>query len=119
MRSRDVTIEDSYYIHVTPRLEGTVGRVKRILDAKYEPADLDEVVVNCTHLTKEHKAELFSLFKRHESLFDGTLGTWKGEITILNYVMTQRRFMHVLFQFHVSMNKPHNMKSIGYVTKES
>ena len=115
MRLRDATIEDSYYIHDTPRLEGTVGCVERILDAKYEPADLDEVVVNCTHLTKEQKAELFSLFKRHESLFDGTLGTWKGEITILNYVMTQSHIMLVLFQFHVSMNKPYDMKSSGYV----
>ena len=119
MRSRDATIEDSYYTHETPRHEGTVGRVERILDAKCEPADLDEVVVNSTHLTKEQQAELFSLFKRHESLFDGTLGTWKGEITILNYVRTQCHFRHVLFQFHVSMNKPHDMKSIGYVTKES
>ena len=33
MRSRDA-----------PRHEGTVGRVERILDAKYEPVDLDEVV---------------------------------------------------------------------------
>ena len=79
MRSRDVTIEDSYYIHDTPHLEETVERIKRILDAKYEPANLDEVIPNCTHLTKEQQEELYSLLKRHESLLDGTLGTWKGE----------------------------------------
>ena len=53
--------------------------IKRILDAKYEPANLDEVVANCTHLTEEQQEELYSLLKKHESLFDGTLGTWKGE----------------------------------------
>ena len=58
MRSWDATIEDSYYIHDTPRLEETVERIKRILDAKYEPANLDEVVANCTHLTKEQQEEL-------------------------------------------------------------
>jgi len=79
MRSRNATIEDSYYTHETPCHEGTVGRIKRILDAKYEPADLDEVVVNCTHLTKEQKAESISLLTRHESLFDEPIGNWKSE----------------------------------------
>ena len=53
--------------------------IKRILDAKYRPTNLDEVVANCTHLTKEQQEELYYLLKRHESLFDGTLGTWKGK----------------------------------------
>jgi hypothetical protein len=79
MRSRDATIEDSYHIQEAPHLEETVERIKRILDAKYEPANLDEVVAGCTHLTEEQKEELYSLLKKHESLFDGSLGTWKGE----------------------------------------
>ena len=74
-----MTIEDSYYIHDTPHLEETVECIKGILDAKYEPADLDEVVVNCTHLTEEQKAESISLLTRHESLFDEHLGNWKIE----------------------------------------
>jgi hypothetical protein len=49
------------------------------LDAKYESANLEEVVAGCTHLTEEQKEELYSLLKKHESLFDGSLGTWKGE----------------------------------------
>ena len=60
-------------------MEAAESCIKQILDAKYEPANLDEVVANCTHLTKEQKGELFSLLKRHESLFDGTLRTWKSE----------------------------------------
>jgi hypothetical protein len=64
MRSRDATIEDSYHIQEAPHLEETVERIKRILDAKYEPANLEEVVAGCTHLTEEQKEELYSLLKK-------------------------------------------------------
>jgi hypothetical protein len=48
MRSRDSTIEDSYLISDTPCLQEAVERIKRILDAKYEPANLDEIVNSCS-----------------------------------------------------------------------
>ena len=79
MKSRDATLEDSYYVHDSPCLVEAAERIKRILDAKYEPANLDEIVGSCTHLSEEEKEGLHSLLKKYESLFDGTLGTWKGE----------------------------------------
>jgi hypothetical protein len=79
MKSRDATIEDSYYIHDSPCLEEAAERIKRILDAKYEPANLDELTAKCTHLTPEQQEDLNFLLKKYESLFDGSLGTWKGE----------------------------------------
>ena len=79
MKSRDATIEDSYYINDTPSLVEAAERIKQILDAKYEPANLEEITANCTHLTDEQREDLFILLKKYESLFDGTLGTWKGE----------------------------------------
>ena len=33
----------------------------------------------CTHLTLEQQEDLNFLLKKYESLFDGSLGTWKGE----------------------------------------
>jgi hypothetical protein len=55
MRSNEATIEDSFYIHDSPCVQEAAERIKRILDAKYEPANLDEIVHDCTHLTDEEK----------------------------------------------------------------
>eukprot|EP00984_Skeletonema_dohrnii_P038298 scaffold41364_cov211-Skeletonema_dohrnii-CCMP3373.AAC.1 len=49
-------------------------RVTRILDAKYEAADLPKIVEeNCSHLEESQKKDLLNLLLRHESMFQGTL----------------------------------------------
>jgi hypothetical protein len=49
----------------------------KILDAKYEKADLPAVNrENCSHLTAVDKEKLLSVLLRFKSLFDGTLGDW-------------------------------------------
>jgi hypothetical protein len=53
-------------------------RVTRILDAKYQKADLQSIVTdNCKHLITNQQAKLLQLLTKYESLFDGTLGDWK------------------------------------------
>ena len=55
-------------------------RTTRILDAKYEPADLPKIVEeNCPHLSSSEKEKLLQLLRRHESSFQGKLGKWVGE----------------------------------------
>jgi len=55
-------------------------RVTKILDAKYEKANLPEIVDdNCTHLSVIQRNALLRLLLQHEELFDGTLGDWRGE----------------------------------------
>jgi len=54
-------------------------RLKCILDAKYESADLEQIVAQCTNLNNEQKQSLKELLNKYKALFDGTLGTWKGE----------------------------------------
>lgn len=55
-------------------------RVTRILDAKYEAADLPKVVEeNCPHLSQAEKKALLEVLLKYESMFQGTLGEWKGE----------------------------------------
>ena len=46
---------------------------------KYAPADLDEVIWTCGHLTEDEKHQLHALLSKYEHLFDGTLGTWQKE----------------------------------------
>ena len=53
--------------------------IKRILDAKYEPANLNEIANNCTHLMEEQQVDLKTLLEKYKSLFNGTLGNWKGK----------------------------------------
>jgi len=52
-------------------------RAIRILDAKYEKADLPAIVEKCDHLEKNQKDMLLEVLTNFEGLFDGTLGDWK------------------------------------------
>ncbi len=52
------------------------ARIQEIMDVKYAPADINEMVSKCDHLTSNEKSNLKMLLKKFESLFNGTLGTW-------------------------------------------
>jgi hypothetical protein len=53
-------------------------RMVKILDAKYEKADLPAIIrENCSHLTASDREKLLSVLLEFEPLFDGTLGDWK------------------------------------------
>jgi hypothetical protein len=50
----------------------------KILDAKYEKADLPAIIrENCLHLTASNREKLLSVLLKFELLFGGTLGDWK------------------------------------------
>ena len=71
---------ETYAMHIKEQealVEGA-DRLKAILDAKYEAADLEKYCSEQTHLSAEEQQKLLSLFRKHETLFDGTLGTWTG-----------------------------------------
>jgi hypothetical protein len=56
----------------------TAKRMMKILDAKYEKADLQAIIrENCSHLTASNKEKLLSVLLKFKSLFDGTLSDWK------------------------------------------
>ena len=52
-------------------------RVVKILDSKYEKADLNKIVDDANNLNRQQKQKLLKLLKQFETLFDGTLGKWK------------------------------------------
>ena len=70
---------NEFFIQETGIVEDAMTRVKNILDAKYEPANLEQVVAECTHLSKEKQEKLLKLLNKHKTLFDGSLGEWKKE----------------------------------------
>jgi hypothetical protein len=52
--------------------------VTRILDTKYQKADLQSIVTDkCKHLSADQQKKLLQLLTKYELLFDGTLGDWK------------------------------------------
>ena len=78
-RNIDDDPHTSYYIRDSDTIDEATERLKSILDAKYEAADLEEIAANSEHLTEDEQMKLRNLLTKHASLFDGTLGNWQGE----------------------------------------
>ena len=72
----NATQENCYHVEEAMAVNESLDRIKQILEAKYEAADLDKVCSNQSHLTQDEKEQLQSLLSRFEDLFDGTLGKW-------------------------------------------
>jgi len=54
-------------------------RIIKILDSKYEKANLKWVAEGAKHLTSVEKEKLYRLLTKYESIFDGTLGAWQTD----------------------------------------
>ena len=79
MKMPNCTLNNSFYVQDSELLNSEADRIKQILDAKYEAADLKEIAEEADHLSEEEKQQLYQLLIKYETLFDGTLGTWKNE----------------------------------------
>ena len=78
MHDVEHTYADAYHLQQdSTSVADATERIQRILDAKYEPADLKEIAEWCDHLNKSQQKQLYELLRRYEDLFDGTLGHWK------------------------------------------
>jgi Retroviral aspartyl protease len=73
----DATAMDSYHIEDPDGLLQDTDRLKKILDAKYVPADLEKLCQSQAQLQKAQQKKLLELLQKHAALFDGTLGLWK------------------------------------------
>jgi RNase H-like domain found in reverse transcriptase/Reverse transcriptase (RNA-dependent DNA polymerase)/Retroviral aspartyl protease len=58
-------------------IKEATNRVKKIIEAKYEKANIKEIAYDCKQLDKTKQIQLLHLLEKHEDLFDGTLGHWK------------------------------------------
>ena len=72
-------INTHFYIEDTTGIDDPTERLAKITDAKYSPADLNEIVSDLNHLNASEREQLRELLDKCEKLFDGTVGTWKGE----------------------------------------
>ena len=76
MQPDTVEHPQSYFADEPEAVHQAVERLRDILDAKYEKADLDEVVAQCDYLTHNQKHQLLHVLNKFSDLFDGTLGKW-------------------------------------------
>ena len=74
----DASVLESYHVAEPSAVEERTARVKKILDAKYEAADLPSVCSKQEQLSDQEQQQLLTLLRKYEPLFDGTLGRWKG-----------------------------------------
>ena len=79
MKSVDANAHDFFLSHESDSLDDAAQRIDKILEAKYEKANLEEIVQNSDHLKQDEKRSLLPLLKRYEDLFDGTLGRWHDD----------------------------------------
>ena len=74
---RDITVSEMMQMNEDPpAVQAEAKRISNILDAKYEPANLNEVVKEIPEMSDDDKKELLKLLKKYEILFDGQLGNW-------------------------------------------
>lgn len=61
------------------KFDREVQEVRKILESKYEKADLSKVVEELTHLRDPERLELLRGMQQYEDLFQGKVGKWTGE----------------------------------------
>ena len=75
-------VENNTRIHFaisdSKRVASETKRMKKILDANYEKADLNKIVDNLKYLDKNKQTKLLNLLKKYEPMFDGALGKYTG-----------------------------------------
>ena len=62
MRNPQITINE-FFIQETGIVEDAMTRVNKILDAKYEPANLKQIVKDCIHLTNKQQEKLLQVLE--------------------------------------------------------
>ena len=79
MKDADATEEENFFVSDPGPVDESAERLKKILDAKYEPADLKQVSLEQTQLNEDEQRQLHALLEKYSDLFDGTLGKWQME----------------------------------------
>ena len=78
-KPKDATRETAYHIEEAMAVNQATDRIKEILDAKYEAADLEQVCSAQDQLNQAQQQKLLALLNRYADLFDGTLGKWNHD----------------------------------------
>ena len=78
MKPRNCTQETHFAISDSKNVAQATRRIKKILDAKYQKANLKEITKQLDYLSKDEQKLLLKLLRKYEDMFDGTLGNYTG-----------------------------------------
>ena len=78
MRTLSSLASTSLHVEEPQGLQADAERISRITEAKYSPADLEQIARETKGLNVREQSLLLRLLREHEEAFDGTLGEWKG-----------------------------------------
>ena len=78
-KPKDATVQTQYHVAESMAVSEATDRIKSILEAKYEAADLKQVCLSQDHLNEEEQQKLQALLNKYKGLFDGTLGKWRHD----------------------------------------
>jgi hypothetical protein len=90
MKDGDTTFKESFHVGYNIAMVEAATRIREILEAKYEKANLREICDKSMHLETEQQEQLFHLLSQYEELFNGELGQWDGDdykIDLINGAM--------------------------------
>ena len=71
--------KEVFHVQEPEAIGSATERLKGILDAKYEKADLREIARDARHLNERQQEQLHTVLEDFKELFDGTLGKWQME----------------------------------------
>ena len=78
MKPVDCLKKVHFAIQEPKSVQNATNRIKQILDAKYEKADLKQITKELSYLDKNKQQLLLKLLQKYESMFDGSLGNYTG-----------------------------------------
>jgi hypothetical protein len=67
MKAKGDKLEDGIFAPYSTSLDHTTQRIKDILNAIYDAADVNEIVYMCLHLTSVQARDIFTLLKTYST----------------------------------------------------
>ena len=78
MKPPTCTNKNTFFVEEELFVSNKTDRIAKILDTKYKPANLKELMENLSQLNKNQKEQLHAMLDKKRQLFGGTLNLWKG-----------------------------------------
>ena len=76
MKSINCEMKTNFAIHESKNIKSATNRIKKILDVKYEKANLKEITTKIKYSNSYEQLFIYGLSKKHENKFDSTLGNF-------------------------------------------
>ena len=74
MKSINCKLKNHFTIQNSKNVTNSTNRIKKISDTNYKKANLQKITSKLKYLSSDEQLLIFKLHRKHENMFDGTLG---------------------------------------------